>query len=72
MEEGRLTEAEKRLMKKENLRKMQKKLMNQNVLRLWPDHCTVNLQIKETDVNVNAGVKAQDANTSTQNVNQKT
>lgn len=66
MEEGRSTEAEKRLMKKENLTKMQKKLMNQNVLRLWPNHSAVNLQIKETDVNVNA---VKDANASAQNVN---
>lgn len=69
MEEGRLTDAEKKLMKKGNLAKMQKKLMNQNVLRLWPNHSTVSLQIKETDTNVNASVKAQDASTQNANAN---
>ncbi|XP_077261248.1 uncharacterized protein LOC143896938 isoform X2 [Temnothorax americanus] len=73
IEEGRhLTETEKRLMKERNLTKMQKKLMNQGVLRLCSNysHPPVQLlRVKETDINVNASVKVQDASASTQGAN---
>lgn len=61
MEDGSLTETEKRLMKERNLTKVQK---NQRVLRLWPiyNHSANILWVKETDTNINASVKTQDAN----------
>lgn len=65
--EGHFTE--KKLMEEGNLIKKQK-LMNQSTLRLWPNYShPVNLWVKETDINVNSSVTAQDA--SNANVTQK-
>lgn len=59
IEDGGLTETEKRLMKERNLTKVQK---NQRVLSLWPiyNHSANVLWVKETDTNINASVKTQD------------
>lgn len=60
--EGHLTETEKKLMEEGNLAKTMQKLYQGT--RLWSNYShSVNLlQVKETDINVNSSVKAQDAN----------
>ncbi|XP_039310268.1 uncharacterized protein LOC105197307 [Solenopsis invicta] len=58
MEEGRLTKEEKKLIKEKNL--MQKKLINQGVLRLWPNYNQSTLDllwVKRADMNVNASTQ---------------
>ncbi|KAL0121394.1 hypothetical protein PUN28_006720 [Cardiocondyla obscurior] len=64
MEEGCLTESEKRLMKEGILAKVQKKPTNQEVLTLWSNcgHTAVDPpRIDEANTNVNESVRTQDA-----------